>query len=212
MSQYYPVFLDLQDKPVLIVGGGVVALRKVTTLLEHRAIVRIISPKLMPELRELVDDERCFWTEKEYSDHDIQDAILVFSCTEKEDVNAEVSKDAQDAIRLVNVVDDPVKCSFIVPSILEQGDLKIAVSTSGSSPIVARQIRADLEKQYGEEMIDYLTLLRSWRKPVKSQLTPEQKEIFWDKATNGEVLELIKNGNLDKAKGVIESCFRSLLV
>jgi precorrin-2 dehydrogenase/sirohydrochlorin ferrochelatase len=68
-----------------------------------------------------------------------------------------------------------------------------------------------LEKQYGNEMQDYLALLKSWRKPAKSQLAPEQKEIFWAKATDGEVLELIKKGNLEGAKGVIERCFRSLL-
>lgn len=212
MSHYYPIYVELQNKPVLIVGGGIVAFRKVKTLLDHGTIVRIVSPKLLPELKDLVDFVRCFWDEKEYSPGDIQDAILVFSCTEKEEVNAEVSKNANEAYRLINVVDDPEKCTFIVPSILERGDLNIAVSTSGSSPIVARQIRADLEKQYGDEMKEYLALLKSWRKPVKSQLTPQQKEIFWAKATNGEVLELIKKGKLDGAKGVIESCFRSLLV
>lgn len=212
MSHYYPIYVELQNKSVLIVGGGIVAFRKVKTLLDHGAIVRIVSPKLLPELKELVDFVRCFWLEKEYSPGDIQDSILVFSCTEKEDVNAEVAQNANEAYRLINVVDDPEKCTFIVPSILERGDLSIAVSTSGSSPIVARQIRADLEKEYGDEMKDYLALLKSWRKPVKSQLNPERKEIFWEKATNGEVLELIKSGKLDSAKGVIESCFRSLLV
>lgn len=211
VSHYYPIYVDLQNRPVLVVGGGIIAFRKVKTLLDHGAIVRIVSPKLLPELSELLDPVRCFWIEKEYSTSDIQDSILVFSCTDNEDVNAEVSKNANETHRLINVVDDPEKCTFIVPSILERGDLNIAVSTSGSSPIVARQIREDLEKQYGDEMKDYLDLLKSWRKRVKSQLNPEQKGIFWKKATNGEVLELIKNGKLDGAKGVIESCFRSLL-
>lgn len=212
VSHYYPIYVELQNKPVLIVGGGIVAFRKVKTLLDHGAIVRIVSPKLLPELKELVDFVRCFWVEKRYSADDIEDSILVFACTEKEDVNAEVAESAKETHRLINVVDDPERCTFIVPSILQRGDLSIAISTGGSSPIVARQIRADLEKEYGDEMKDYLALLKSWRKPAKSQLNPEQKEIFWEKATNGEVLELIRNGKLDGAKGVIESCFRSLLV
>ena len=211
MSHYYPIFVDLQKKPVLVVGGGTIAYRKVVTLLEHGAIVRIVSPHVLPELKTLVDSVRCFWEQKEYSPDDIQDASLVFSCTEKEDVNAQVSNNAKEKFRLINVVDDPEKCTFIVPSILERGDLTIAVSTSGSSPIVARQIRADLEKQYGEEIKVYLALLKSWRKPVKQNLTQEQKEVFWARATDGEILELIKNGQLDHAKGVLESCFRSLL-
>lgn len=210
MAQYYPIFVDLQNKPVLVVGGGTVAYRKVMTLLDHGAIVKIVSPKILPELNALVDSVRCFWEEKEYSNEDIQDASLIFSCTEKEEVNAEVSRNAKEAFRLINVVDDPEKCSFIVPSILERGDLTIAVSTSGSSPIVARQIRADLEERYGDEMKEYLALLKSWRSPVKRDLTLPQKEVFWARATDGEVLELIKKGQLDEAKGVLESCFRSL--
>lgn len=211
MSKYYPIFVDLQNKPVLVVGGGIVALRKVETLLDHGALVRIVSPCILPELDALIDSVRCKWDQKEYSPDDIQDAQLVFSCTEKEEVNAEVTRNAQEAFRLINVVDDPLKCTFIVPSIMEQGDLTIAVSTSGSSPIVARQIRAKLEEQYGEEYKAYLDLLRSWRKSVKTELSPEQKQIFWSKATDGEVLHLIQNGQLQDAKGVIEKCFRSLL-
>jgi precorrin-2 dehydrogenase / sirohydrochlorin ferrochelatase len=211
MSHYYPIYVELQNKPVLVVGGGVVAYRKVVTLLDYGATVRIVSPKLLPELKALVESVRCFWVEKEYTPSDIQDAILVFSCTEKEEVNAKVSQNANAAFRLINVVDDPEKCTFIVPSILERGDLTIAVSTSGSSPIVARQIRSELEIHYGDEMKEYLALLKSWRKPVKSQLSQGQKEVFWAKVTDGEVLDLIKNGQLEQAKGVIENCFRSLL-
>lgn len=211
MSDYYPVFLDLRLKPVLVVGGGNVAYRKVQTLLEHGAIVHIVSPDLVMELKDLVDSQRCFWVNKEYSAEDIQDATIIFSCTEKDEVNATVSRDAQEHRRLINVVDDPEKCSFIVPSIMERGDLKIAVSTGGSSPIVARQIRVQLQKQYGQEFEEYLTLLKEWRKKVKSDLSPEQKQTFWSKATDGEILELIKKGRLNEAKGVIDGCFRSLL-
>ncbi|MGE4271710.1 MAG: bifunctional precorrin-2 dehydrogenase/sirohydrochlorin ferrochelatase [Desulfitobacterium sp.] len=211
MSHYYPIYVELQDKPVLVVGGGTVAFRKIMTLLEHGAIVRIVSPKLNPEIKRLVDGVRCIWQDKEYAADDLQDALLVFSCTENEAVNEAVAGNANDAFRLINVVDDPDKCTFIVPSIFERGDLNIAVSTSGSSPIVARQIRAELEKCYGEAYKDYLVLLKSWRKEVKNQLTAEQKEKFWAQVTDGGVLQLIKNGQLDDAKGVMEKCFRSLL-
>ncbi len=210
MSQYYPIFIDLNALPVLVVGGGNVALRKVQTLLHHGSLVRVISPRLVPELRELIDGKSCFWVEKEYSSDDIQDARLVFSCTEIEEVNAQVSQDAKAHYRLVNVVDDPEKCSFIVPSIMEQGDLKIAVSTGGSSPIVARQVRAELEDLYGHEMAEYLTLLKSWRNRAKSDLPSEKRSIFWNRATDGEVRTLIKAQRLTEAKGVLEKCFQSL--
>lgn len=210
MADYYPIFADLRQKTVLVVGGGNVAYRKVQTLLEHGAIVRIVSPKLVKDLEDLVDSKHCFWLRKEYSADDIQDAALIFSCTEKDEVNAVVSSDAQKNKRLINVVDDPEKCTFIVPSIMERGDLQIAVSTGGSSPIVARQIREQLQTQYGQEYAEYLALLKEWRNKVKSDLSPEQKQRFWSKATDGDVLALIKNGRLSEAKGVIEHCFRSL--
>ena len=211
MSQYYPIFMDLKAQPVLVVGGGVVALRKVQTLMQHGALVHIVSPRLVPELKVLIDEKTCFWSEKDYSKEDIQDAILVFSCTEKEEVNAQVANDANAHFRPVNVVDDPEKCSFIVPSIMEQGDLKIAVSTGGSSPIVARQVRAELQTHYGKEMAEYLTLLKTWRNRAKCSLSSEKRSIFWQRATDGEVRELIKAQRLTEAEGVIEKCFQSLL-
>ena len=211
MSQYYPLFMDLKAQPVLVVGGGKVALRKVQTLLEHGAYVRIVSPQIVPEIKALIDEKTCFWSKKQYSNEDIREAILVFSCTEKEEVNDQVSRDAKAHQRPVNVVDDPAKCSFIVPSIMERGDLKIAVSTGGSSPIVARQVRSELELIYGTEMVDYLSLLKSWRTKAKSSLSPEKRSIFWDRATDGDVRALIKAQRLTEAEGVIEECFLSLL-
>ncbi|KGK91745.1 precorrin-2 oxidase [Desulfosporosinus sp. HMP52] len=211
MSQYYPIFIDLHALPVLVVGGGKVALRKVQTLLHHGSLVRIVSPRLVPELKELIDGKTCFWREKEYSAEDIQDSMLVFSCTEIEEINAQVSQDAKANHRLVNVVDDPEKCSFIVPSIMEKGDLKIAVSTGGSSPIVARQVRGELEDLYGQEMAEYLALLKNWRSRAKSELPPEKRTVFWNRATDGEIRGLIKAQRLTEAKGVLEKCFLSLL-
>ncbi|MDA8227075.1 MAG: bifunctional precorrin-2 dehydrogenase/sirohydrochlorin ferrochelatase, partial [Desulfitobacterium hafniense] len=175
------------------------------------ALVKIVSPCLIPQLEILVDNERCTWVKKEYSLNDIGNAVLIFSCTDLEEVNAEVASDAKDNLRHINVVDDPDKCSFIVPSIMERGDLTIAVSTAGSSPIVARQVRAELETMYGDEMAEYLSLLKSWRADAKKSLPLNKREKFWQKATDGEVLSLIKAKRLNEAEEVIAGCFRSLL-
>ena len=211
MSQYYPIFMDLTAQPVLVVGGGVVALRKVQALVHHGALIKIVSPRLVPELRELVDQKTCFWLEKDYSTEDIHEVVLVFSCTEKEEVNAQVANDANAHHRPVNVVDDPKKCTFIVPSIMERGELKIAVSTGGSSPIVARQIRAELQSLYGRDMAEYLSLLKTWRSLAKRSLPSEKRSIFWQRVTDGEVRELIKAQRITEAEGVVEKCFQSLL-
>lgn len=211
MSNYYPIYLDIENKPILIVGGGTVALRKVETLLEYGALVRIVSPRIIPELQDMVNKGQCEWIPREYSDEDIKDSLLIFSCTEKEEVNAQVAQDAKANNRSINVVDDPDKCSFIVPSIMTRGDLSIAVSTGGSSPIVARQIRQDLEGFYGDEMIIYLELLKTWRKEAKQHLPLEKRAQFLNKITDGEVLNYLKQGQHDQAKEVIENCFQSLL-
>lgn len=211
MSNYYPIYIDLENKPVLVVGGGAVACRKVRTLLDYGASVRIISPRIVPDLKEMIDGEHCQWTPKEYSEEDIQDSVLVFSCTEREEINARVAEDTKRNNRLINVVDDPDKCSFIVPSIMQRGGLSIAVSTAGSSPLVARQIRQELELLYGDEMKVYLELLRTWRQEIKKALPSEKRRQFWEEVTDGRVLDHIKKGQLKQAKEVIEDCFRSLL-
>lgn len=211
MSNYYPIYIDLENKSVLVVGGGLVAYRKVKTLLNYGALVRIVSPKIVPDLKDMIDGEHCLWIPKEYSKEDIQDSVLVFSCTEKEEINARVAQDAKGNSRLINVVDDPDNCSFIVPSIMSRGDLSIAVSTAGSSPLVARQIRQELEGLYGDEMEVYLDLLRTWRQEIKKYLPLDKRQQFWEKVTDGRVLDHIKNGQLEQAEEVIEDCFRSLL-
>lgn len=208
---YYPLYLDLENKTVLVVGGGAVACRKVETLLEYGAAVKIVSPRVTDGLEALIDQERCLWIARTYSPEDIHGSVLVFSCTEKEEINARVAGDAKTHNIPVNVVDDPDKCSFFVPSVLKRGDLSIAVSTTGSSPKVAGRIRRQLEEIYGNEMAVYLTLLRTWRREIKDRLPPEKRLLFWEKVTDGHVLEHIKNGQLDQAKEVIENCFRSLL-
>lgn len=211
MSHYYPIFMNLQNQRVLVVGGGTVAWRKVQTLLEHEAIVQVVSPRVIPELEHMIDEHRCLWVPKEYSSKDMQDVILVFACTEKDEVNTQVTVDAQALHIPINVVDDPEKCTFIVPSIMERGDLSIAVSTGGNSPIVARQIRAELEEIYGEEMAEYLAMLGRWRPRVKQGMEPVKRRAFWDRVTDGEVRKLILDGRIQEAEEVMEKCFQSLL-
>jgi precorrin-2 dehydrogenase/sirohydrochlorin ferrochelatase len=210
MANYYPIYIDLDQKPVLVVGGGTVACRKVETLLAYGALVRIVSPKITPALERMIDGKRCRWHAKEYDPADMENVVLVFSCTEKEEVNARVALDAQTRNIFLNVVDDPQNCSFLVPAVLRRGDLAIAVSTGGSSPLAARRLREELETRYGDEMAAYLELLKAWREKAKKELSPEQRRELWEKVTDGEVLSLVREKKLDRAKEVIAACFQSL--
>jgi precorrin-2 dehydrogenase/sirohydrochlorin ferrochelatase len=212
MTDYYPLFMNIKDKLAVVVGGGTVAYRKVKTLLDYQALVRIVAPRVIPPLRLLVDEQRCSWARKEYAAPDLEGAALVFACTDNEDLNRQAARDAEAAKCLVNIVNDPEKGSFIVPAVLRNGDLRIAVSTAGSSPLLAQQIRRQLEEQYGDPMLaEYLELLKSWRPEVKRRLTKEKRRLFWEKVTDGVVLEMIKADRLKEAKGVVEQCFQSLL-
>ncbi|MDR3289254.1 MAG: bifunctional precorrin-2 dehydrogenase/sirohydrochlorin ferrochelatase [Peptococcaceae bacterium] len=208
---YYPIYIDMREREVLVVGGGSVALRKVRVLREHGAVVRIVAPEIVDELKAMIDGCHCIWEKKEYAAGMIGDAWMVFSCTQREELNRQIAQDAWNSRCLVNVVDNPEQCSFIVPAILERGPLSIAVSTSGKSPLAARQIRDELGAQYGEEMGVYLELLGEWRQRVKQSLTVEQRARFWTRTTDGEVRSLVKEGRILEAKGVVEKCFQSLL-
>lgn len=212
MTEYYPLFMNIKDKLVVVVGGGIVAYRKIKRLLDYQALVRIVSPRLITPLMLLVDDQRCYWSLKEYSATDLQGARLVFACTDNEEVNNRVTLDAEAASCPVNVVNDPDKCSFIVPSVFKNGDLNIAVSTGGSSPLVARQIRMQLEELYGDPVLsEYLNILKTWRPIVKRKLTREKRLAFWNKVTDGAVFEMVRANRLKETKGIIEECFQSLL-
>ncbi|MGC8833742.1 MAG: precorrin-2 dehydrogenase/sirohydrochlorin ferrochelatase family protein, partial [Armatimonadota bacterium] len=132
MESYYPVFLDLRGKRVLVVGGGQVALRKVKSLLECGAEVLVVAPEAVPDLQQMARDGRIRLVSREYTEVDLEGASLVISATDSRDVNQRVSADAQARGVFVNVVDDPELCSFIVPSVMRRGELVVAVSTGGN--------------------------------------------------------------------------------
>jgi precorrin-2 dehydrogenase/sirohydrochlorin ferrochelatase len=150
MSQYYPVFLKVQDKVCLVAGGGSVAARKVKSLLECGATVRIVSPELTPTLRELVEQGRAGWVPEPYSEEALADAFLVVAATGDAAVNRQVAADCERRGLPANIVDAPELCSFVVPAVVRRGELVIAVSTGGASPALARRIREQLEAQFDE--------------------------------------------------------------
>lgn len=138
---YYPVFLDLRGKPVLVVGAGNVALRKVRGLLEAGAQVTVVSPAHLPEFDKLPIVQR----PRRFRRSDIRGQALVFAATDDRRVNHSVSEAANAAGIPVNVADAPEECAFLVPSRIRRGNLQVAVSTSGQSPTLAIAIRKKIE-------------------------------------------------------------------
>jgi len=178
--KYYPICLRIADRPCLVIGGGPIAEQKVRSLLAADANVTVVSPALTPGLAAWARTGRIAHVPRDYRRGDLAGATLVYAATDDEDLHAQVARDAQDAGILVNVVDRPHLCDFIVPSILAQGDLLVAVSTSGASPALATRIRRDLEASFGPEYAIALTVLRRLREQLgeRGVSSAERQRIF----------------------------------
>ncbi|MBT7349640.1 bifunctional precorrin-2 dehydrogenase/sirohydrochlorin ferrochelatase [candidate division WWE3 bacterium] len=172
MSKFYPVHLNVTGKKCVIIGGGKVAYRKACSLKESGADVVVVSPEVCPEM----DNEEGLVLIKEvYEESFLDGALLVIAATDNEAVNKMVTLDAEKRNIIVNVVDYPERCSFIVPSTINRGDLCISISTGGASPAVAKRIREELEAAFGKEYEEYLDLLTKMRSLAMSTVEESEK-------------------------------------
>jgi len=165
----YPIVLNLFGRRVLVVGGGEVALRKARALADAGAEVRVVAPKLLPAFAE---DGRFECLAARYEKQHLEGALVVVAATDDEAVNRQVASDARAAGVLVNVVDRPELCDFIVPAQVRRGGLVVAVSTGGAAPSLARRLRERLEKEFGPEYATYLAVLREVREDLKKRNIP----------------------------------------
>ena len=169
---FYPAFLDLTGKRCLVVGGGPVGAEKTEKLLDAGATVRLVSPQITPELAALVTAGRIDeFHRREYVTADLDGCLLVIAATNLAEVNLDVWQDAEARTMLVNVVDVPHLCNFIVPSIMRHGELAVAVSTGGASPIVARTVRQKIQAEIGPEWGELVALMRQTRDELKERFT-----------------------------------------
>lgn len=205
LTEYYPVFLKLKDKLCVVIGGGKVAERKVLSLLEAGAKVKVISPDLTPKLKSLYEKGNFFWEERPYKRGDLTGAFLVVAATNDPLVQEEVFKEAEDKNIPCNIVDRPEYCTFIVPSTIRRGDLVIAISTSGVSPAVARRLREILETVYGKEYTLYLKLMRKLREKIlKTDIPPKEKEEKLQKFALSALPIYLKYGDFALIKSILE--------
>jgi precorrin-2 dehydrogenase/sirohydrochlorin ferrochelatase len=191
---YYPVLLDLTGKKVVVLGGGVVAQRKVESLIGCGADVHIISRELTSLLKGYVEEGKARHTGEEFTGEELNGAILVIAATDDASLNREVSRMAQRRGIFVNAVDQPSDCTFIVPSVVRRGDLIIAISTSGKSPALAKRIRERLSRQFGREYESFLLMMGRIREEIRSRGLPqkENSRIFHE-LIDSPILEAIRN-------------------
>ena len=205
MSRFYPILVDLHGKKALVVGGGKVAQRKIETLLEHGATVQVVAKELTAALEELRRAGRIEFLGEEFSETFVDGVFVVFAATDDAALNRRVSRTAQQRSLLVNAVDQPADCNFIVPSVLSRGDLVIAVSTSGKSPAFARKVRVELEQSFGEEYGLFLNLMGNLRKEIlRLGLSQEENKSTFEDLVTSDLLTAIREKNWDLASQIIE--------
>lgn len=180
--RYFPLFLDLVNKPVLVVGGGEVASRKVEALLKAGANVTIVSPTLVEFLSRLADEHQIHWVQRFYSsDLVTKRFVQVWATTDNPELNHQVYKNAKELGILINVVDDKPYCDFITPSMINRGRIQIAISSGGASPVLIRNIREKLEAILPQNMGLMAEFANSKRNSIKEALpSVDLRRKFWE--------------------------------
>ncbi len=230
---YYPIFLEVEAKPVLLVGGGHVADEKLGRLVESGAAVTIVAPELIPPVRAFVDAGRARWVERPFEPGDTEGYELVMVATDDGEVNRSVADEARSRGILVNAADDVDNCDFILPSVAKKGSLQIASSTGGGSPAMARWLRERLEEFLSDDVVALADLLADVRREVRSmdrvcagnctrtktpppllcEDCPNRIPVDrWQDAINGGVLDLVRAGRMEDARAsLIEALGRASL-
>jgi len=201
---FLPIFLNVRDQLCLVVGGGTTATRKVELLLQAHAQVKVVAPQLTPQLAQWVDEGRISQRVGQFETTDLQGCHLVIAATNDTTVNEQVSQLAKAQRMLVNVVDQPQLCSFIVPSLINRSPVQIAVSTGGASPVLARLLRARLETMIPAAYGQLADFVASFRERVKQQLPTEERRFFWEKVLQGPIAEMLLSGHTQAATKALE--------
>jgi precorrin-2 dehydrogenase len=194
----YIACLILKDRPCLVVGGGEIGLEKVEGLLACGADVTLVSPEAVPALASYAEEGSIRWEGREYRASDLEGRFLVVAATGATEVNIAVHEDAERRQMLVNVVDVPPFCNFILPAIVRTGPLAIAISTSGASPALAKRLKREIAESFGEPYARLAVILNEERGWAKDTLpTYQDRKQFFESIVNGDPdpVELIRAGD-----------------
>jgi siroheme synthase-like protein len=201
---YYPIFLDIEERDVVIIGGGPVCERKAETMMKYGARVTVVAPEFTEALKGWAAEGKIKIARKRYDPRDLDGASIVIASTDDEAVNTQIATDCRKRRIPVNVVDVTHLCEFIVPAIVEQGSIQLAVSTGGKSPALARTLKEDLQKFVGPEYAEVNDLLGTLRPAAKKALpTDADRKRFFDAIIAKGVVEMIREGRRQEAYDTI---------
>jgi siroheme synthase-like protein len=211
-TPFYIACLKLSGRRCVVVGGGEIGLEKVEGLLACDADVVLVAPEAVPELQELAREGSIAWERRQYRPDDLEGSFLVIASTDDTDVNIAVYDDAERRAMLVNVVDVPPLCNFILPAIVRTGPLAIAISTAGASPALAKRMKAEVSELFGEEYAELAVLLNDVRGWAKGTLpTYQDRKTFFEGIVNGEPdpIERLRAGDAAAVRDLIAAAQRS---
>lgn len=204
MNNYYPIMLNITNRPVVVVGGGAVATRKVTSLLKAHGQIIVVSPELSPKLQRLVEENSIEWKKKTFTPDDLEGAFLIIAATNSSKVNELVANSASPH-QLCNIVDHEQLSHFIVPSVVQRGPLTIAVSTSGANPKLAKEIKKELEVKFDESYEDYILFLEKARRQIINEVTDSNcKSILLEELLDSQFFTLTKTKQIKKRDQLFE--------
>jgi precorrin-2 dehydrogenase len=208
-TPFYIACLRLKGRRCLVIGGGDVGLEKVEGLLACDADVTLIAPVAHPELEQLAAEGSIAWEKRAYAGAtDLEGAFMVIAATDDSEVNIAVFDDAERRTMLVNVVDVPPLCNFILPAIVRTGALAIAISTAGASPALAKRMKREVAELFGEEYARLAVILNDARGWAKATLpTYQDRKEFFEAIVNGDPdpIELLRKGRETAVLVLVES-------
>jgi precorrin-2 dehydrogenase/sirohydrochlorin ferrochelatase len=214
-TPFYIACLKLEGRKCLVIGGGDIGLEKVEGLLACNGDVTLVAPDTIEPLRELAAEGSIRWEQRAYEPADLEGSFMAIAATNDTDVNIRVYEEAEQRAMLVNVVDVPPLCNFILPAIIRTGPLAIAISTAGASPALAKRIRNQIAEEYGEPYARLAIMLNEVRGWAKGTLpTYQDRKVFFESIVGGEPdpVELLRQGDEEGVRGLIEAAQGSAAV
>lgn len=210
MAKLFPIYLNMNEKPCLIIGGGKVARRKIEDLLDYGLIIKVVSPQVEEKIATWAGEGIISLQQRPFQEDDLDGAYIVFTATDNNELNHRVARLCRQRSILVNAVDDPPNCDFYVPSIIRRNSLALAISTGGKSPMLARKLRQDLEEIIGDEYGEFVDILGEAREEIKNTIPDiEKRKKIFEAMVYSDILDLIKTGEREKVRERIEQCISS---
>jgi precorrin-2 dehydrogenase / sirohydrochlorin ferrochelatase len=211
-TPFYIACLRLTGRRCVVVGGGEIGLEKVEGLLACDADVTLVAPDAIPELATLADEGSIRWERRSYETGDLDGALIAIAATNDTDINIRVFDDAERRAMLVNVVDVPPLCNFILPAIVRTGPLAVAISTAGASPALAKRMKREIGELFGEPYATLAVLLNDARGWAKTTLpTYQDRKEFFESIVNGDPdpIDLLRAGDAGAVRDLIAAAQRT---